>query len=287
MEKLKFRKIHRITCWLFVISALFFSCVGTKNFERIDTHIHLCDTYRKGGCEFLDSITRKNIYYPHLVEDFIKTASPAKVRYAIVVEASFRREDIFWLAELVENENTIKAFIANLDPCDPYFIYDLDSSSHYKKFRGIRIRTITPIDLSNQKIIDVNEKRKLVSGIDLVPTILDYAGAQIPEELKGISLKKHISNPTANLHEFVVTGFAVDPFDKTLTGRMIRSSRYKHHVYSKDEKKEELFDMINEPLEMNNLAATKEYQSVKHQLIKQLKKWARATNDPFFEQIAS
>ena len=70
---------------------LFFSCSDPKtNMERIDTHIHLYDTHREGSCIFLDSVKQKKIYYPHLIEDFVKTAHPAGIKYAVVVEASYR-----------------------------------------------------------------------------------------------------------------------------------------------------------------------------------------------------
>lgn len=138
-----------------VISALFFTCSAPNmDFIRIDTHIHLYYTNRKGSCEFLDSFTRKSIYYPHLTDEFARTAAPADVKYAVVIEASFQREDNFWLAELVENKKSVKAFIANLDPRDPDFVNDLDSLSHYKKFRGIRIRTKTSIDISTSEVIE-------------------------------------------------------------------------------------------------------------------------------------
>lgn len=149
-----------------VLVVLFFSCTdANRNIERIDTHIHLYDTRRQGSCIFLDSVTRKKIYFPHFAEDFEKAAHPAGVNYAVVIEASFRREDNFWLANLVDTSKAIKAFIANLDPRDPYFENDLDSLLQYKKFRGIRIRTKTAIDLSKPEIIKTIgevDKRNLV-----------------------------------------------------------------------------------------------------------------------------
>ena len=151
---------------LLPLAVLFFACSNPRtNIERIDTHIHLYDTRREGSCEFLDPVVRKKIYYPHFTEDFIKVAHPAGINYAVVIEASFRREDNFWLANLVDTSKSIKAFIANLDPRDPYFENDLDSLLHYKKFRGIRIRTKTAIDLSMPEIIKTIgevDKRNLV-----------------------------------------------------------------------------------------------------------------------------
>ena len=148
------------------LAVLFFSCTNaSRKFERIDTHIHLYDTRRAGSSIFLDSITRKKIYFPHFAKDFEKVAYPAGIKYAVAIEASFRREDNFWLANVVDTSNSIKAFIANLDPRDPYFEVDLDSLLHHTKFKGIRMRTETEMDLSNPEIIttlgEIN-KRDLV-----------------------------------------------------------------------------------------------------------------------------
>jgi L-fuconolactonase len=121
---------------------------------RIDSHIHLYDTDRQGSNVFLDPEKHKKIYYPHLVSEFLAVASPAGVDYAVVVEASKRREDNFWLMEKVDKSDNLLAFIANLDPRDATFISDLDKLSKSKKFRGIRIRPKTPIDISSKDFIE-------------------------------------------------------------------------------------------------------------------------------------
>ena len=141
----------RIIIHLLIV--LLLSCKNDTDVDRIDTHIHLYDTRREGSCEFLDPATRRKIYFPHFAKDFVKVAHPAGIKYAVAIEASFRRQDNFWLANVVDTSNSIKAFIANLDPRDPFFIDDLDSLLHYQKFRGIRIRTKTDIDLSLPEII--------------------------------------------------------------------------------------------------------------------------------------
>ncbi len=121
---------------------------GANKVPRIDTHIHLYDTNREGSSTFLNPVRHKNIYYPHLAKEFLATASPAGVNYAVVVEASQRREDNFWAMKLVDDSDHLLAFIANLDPRDSTFILDLDLLSKSKKFRGIRIRPKTEIDIS-------------------------------------------------------------------------------------------------------------------------------------------
>ena len=126
---------------------------GAHKVPRIDTHIHLYDTNREGSATFLNPVQHKKIYYPHLAKEFLATASPAGVEYAVVIEASQRREDNFWAMSLVDRSDYLVAFIANLDPRDATFIPDLDLLSESAKFRGIRIRPKTNIDISSETFI--------------------------------------------------------------------------------------------------------------------------------------
>ncbi len=122
--------------------------------RRIDTHIHLYDTRREGSSTFLDPVVHKKIYFPHFAEQFVDTAGNGGVKFAVVVEASQRREDNYWLLAHVDTSDALVAFIGNLDPRDPLYAKDLDSLSKHKKFRGIRIRPATPIDLSDPGIME-------------------------------------------------------------------------------------------------------------------------------------
>jgi len=53
----------------------------------------------------------------------------------------------------VDTSNALVAFIANLDPRDPFYIVDLDSLCTFEKFRGIRIRPATPINIAEPDIM--------------------------------------------------------------------------------------------------------------------------------------
>jgi L-fuconolactonase len=121
---------------------------------RIDTHIHLYDTRRPGSSTFLDPVANEKIYFPHLAEQFADTAGPAGIEFAVVIEASQRREDNYWLLAHVDTTESLVAFIGNLDPRDPSYAKDLDSLSKSRKFRGIRIRPASPIDISDPAIIE-------------------------------------------------------------------------------------------------------------------------------------
>ena len=125
-----------------------------KNLPLIDAHIHLYNTNREGSCTFLNPVKHEKIYAPHLAQDFKNTSLESGVKYAIVIEASMRREDNLWLLQEANTADNILACIGNLDPRHPEFEADLLDLKQYKKFRGIRIRPETPIDLTDQKVIE-------------------------------------------------------------------------------------------------------------------------------------
>jgi predicted TIM-barrel fold metal-dependent hydrolase len=167
---IKFGKM--VKCFCFIVLCLL--AVGTTIAQstkskdktiRIDTHIHIYDTNREGSSTFLDPVNNKKIYFPHLSPEFLEVASPAGVNYAVVVEASKRRVDNEWAMSVVNKSPSLLAFIGNLDPRDPDYINDLDLLCKHNKFRGIRIRPLRKIDISDENIIEKLgelEKRNLV-----------------------------------------------------------------------------------------------------------------------------
>lgn len=86
----------------------------------------------------------------------------------------------------------------------------------------------------------------LVSGLDILPTVCDYAGIEAPPKMRGRSLKALLEGKSPAWREFVTA-------EVTVTGRMIRTPRYKYITY-KGDPVEQLFDMQSDPGETKNLA---------------------------------
>lgn len=122
--------------------------------NKIDAHIHIYDTSRKGSCTFLDPVKHAKIYSPHLPDDFTQVSQSTGVNYAIVVEASKRIEDNDWLIKIVNESDNMLAFIGNLDPRHPDFRTDLERLALHEKFRGIRIRQESPVDIADPKVVE-------------------------------------------------------------------------------------------------------------------------------------
>jgi arylsulfatase A-like enzyme len=86
----------------------------------------------------------------------------------------------------------------------------------------------------------------LVSGVDVVPTVCDYAGISPPAAMSGYSLRPLAEGKSSEWRDFVV---AHSPGD----GHMLRTDQYKYIRYDNDPTVQ-LFDMKKDPWETKNLA---------------------------------
>ncbi len=131
----------------------------------------------------------------------------------------------------------------------------------------------------------LTDTRHLVSnGLDLIPTLCDYAGITSPEALTGASLRPLIQGKTGHpwrSHLVVETEFC--PWDDTfgIMGRMIRNDRYKYVVYSHGGEREQLFDLQQDPGETENRIHQSDLQPVVERLRQTLREHCRDTQDGF------
>jgi len=165
---------------------------------------------------------------------------------------------------------------------------------------------------------------ELVSTVDLYPTFLDIAGLPIPEYLPGRSLVPLLTGEKVPWRKYLYTEYHVHSNHNPYPQRTVRDARYKliynllagtenpgyeftlaHTVkISEDEllidaspqvKKAyllmknppefELYDLKNDPYEMNNLAGDKKYAGILNRLKDQLFKWQKATSDPLINTV--
>ena len=137
----------------------------------------------------------------------------------------------------------------------------------------------------------VKSEKLIQTGIDLIPTICDYAGINVPAGLPGLSAKKIAAGGKNSAREFVVTsvkpiqGAAVYGVKPDPDGRMVRGDRYKYWIYSQGKQRESLFDTENDPGEMVNLATDPKYKSVLTQYRKNLETWCTKYKDGFSQYL--
>lgn len=123
-------------------------------------------------------------------------------------------------------------------------------------------------------------KDSLVSvGLDLLPTVCEAAGVEVPPHLKGRSLlgASSTQGPGRN-HVVIETGFGDTPRPRT-SGRAIVGERHKYVVYSWGRYREQLFDLLQDPGEMVNLAVEARSAPLLEEYRQLMLDWALETDD--------
>jgi arylsulfatase A-like enzyme len=119
----------------------------------------------------------------------------------------------------------------------------------------------------------VVDKTHLVStGLDIFPTLCDYAGVAPREDLQGRSLRQLAEGkPVADWRDHLIA--------ESQDGRMVRTRRFKYCVYGPGKHREQLVDLQNDPGEMKNLAYDESHKDVLQQHRTLLAGWVRQTGD--------
>jgi N-acetylglucosamine-6-sulfatase len=111
-------------------------------------------------------------------------------------------------------------------------------------------------------IQEPRQEDRMVLNIDLAPTIAEIAGAQIPNQVDGASLVSILNDPTAEWRDqFLIEHWPTNEgFGSTIPGfTAIRTEEWKYVEYENGET--ELYDLVNDPYEMTNLAGGVQYES--------------------------
>ena len=117
------------------------------------------------------------------------------------------------------------------------------------------------------------------NGIDLMPSLCDWAGAKVPEGRHGKSFREiaESGDPDTPFREYVVTETNFNQTAGSL-GWMVRTSKYKYVLYDKGLYREQLYSMDSDRGEMVNLAVDKRYVNVLKEHRAMLKEWMKANS---------
>ena len=116
-------------------------------------------------------------------------------------------------------------------------------------------------------------------NVDLVPTIRDFAGLD-PIDTDGISLKPVLTGATNPPKRDFVIGQYYSKQQWVNPIRMIRTAEFKYNKYI--EHGEELYDLVNDPEEVVNLAGDAKHADTQRALATDLDRWIRENDDPFY-----
>lgn len=154
---------------------------------------------------------------------------------------------------------------------DTVIVYTSDHGCHFKTRNAEYKRschdscTHTPLIIRGGGFTGGRHETRLVSLIDLPPTLLDIAGINIPEAYEGYSLL------SGKKHDYVFMQIS-----ESQCGRAIRTEKYKYSVRSlgngflthsaKVYYEDYLYDLEADPCEKINLAADERYAAVRASL---------------------
>lgn len=127
------------------------------------------------------------------------------------------------------------------------------------------------------------EEKTLVSLLDLLPTLCDYAGIEIPNGIEGRSLLPWLTGRKGgNPREYVASEWHTEYGATVSPGRMIRTEHFKY-VHYLEGNGEEFFDLENDPGEQRTLVDDPGYSEELQQVRKLFREHLEATADPYFE----
>lgn len=110
------------------------------------------------------------------------------------------------------------------------------------------------------------------TGLDILPTLCDYAEVDVPEHLLGKSVRA------------LAEGKSVDTWRSYVVAendwsRMMRSGQFKYCVYGSEDGQASLVDLENDPGEMQNLVHDPQYEEVLTAHRKLLAEWVALSGD--------
>ena len=155
-------------------------------------------------------------------------------------------------------------------------IYTSDHGSHFKTRNAEYKRschdsaTHTPLIITGGIFNQGRVDERLVSLIDLPPTLLDIAGIEIPKSFVGKSIVQELNNNEERDCVFM-------QISESQCGRAIRTKKYKYSVRAATPTgvimhsspvyfEDYLYDLENDPIEKNNLVKDSQYKSVRKEL---------------------
>jgi len=177
-------------------------------------------------------------------------------------------------------DNTIIVYVAD------HGEYLGDHGRFQKGMPGMDVITNVPCIIKLPKGMGhINMTDTLIEEVDLMPTLLELVGAEVPYEVQGESFTEIIRGAKSHHKRSVICEMfnpgLIDrpPTDDTSIkpeeyGTMVRTQDYKYYIGNQFKSEEFLYDMIKDPSELKNVAYDETYLEIKNnmrfELIKKL-----------------
>lgn len=109
---------------------------------------------------------------------------------------------------------------------------------------------------------------EMVQNLDFAPTFLDYANVSIPKDIQGQSLRSLVEgNPDDNWRDAIYYTYYEYPGEHNVNRHYgVRTDRYKLIRFYYDIEAWELYDLDEDPNEMNNVYDDPDYTEIREQM---------------------
>ena len=114
-------------------------------------------------------------------------------------------------------------------------------------------------------------------GIDIYPTLCDFAGAKVPADRNGRSFKDVVEAKTTTNHESIFIETLLDGIK--IRGWCVIEGEYKYVYYRTFKDKEQLFNLKSDKGEMKNLVTNPKFADLRKQMRSRMLEYANKTND--------
>lgn len=162
--------------------------------------------------------------------------------------------------------------------------FHIGEKQNWEKFALWEQTTRTPLFIHAPGVSkDGEQTRQPATLTDLYPTLCELTGLSIPEQCTGKSLARQVKEPTDIDDRVSLTSFSFRQ-DEKRASHAVSDTRYRYIHYS--DGFEELYDIVNDRNEFNNLANDPKYVEIKERLADRLPKKSAdsvgpATNSPY------
>jgi arylsulfatase A-like enzyme len=138
----------------------------------------------------------------------------------------------------------------------------------------------TPLIINWPGVTKKSVTNSMVQNLDFAETILDMAGLPIPSDMQGKSIVPVLKGKQkGDLHDALYYHFYENQEHKVAKHIGVRTDRYKL-IYFYENNDWELYDLVKDKKEMNNVYGQLAYKKVQDMMIKKLKELKEQYKDP-------
>ncbi|HDR52330.1 MAG TPA: DUF4976 domain-containing protein, partial [Mariniphaga anaerophila] len=142
---------------------------------------------------------------------------------------------------------------------------------------SVRVPLIIYDPLANKHL----DTKEMGLNIDIPATILDYAGIEIPEIYQGKSLVPLVRGEEKTLQRDTILIEHLWEFEHIPPSEGVRTNEWKYMRYVNDKSSDELYNLKDDPKEINNLVSKPEYAEVLKKLRNKLEELTQKYADPY------